>query len=175
MDDRDCRCHRRLRESSCVTVTEAELDSPDGGPDIGGMARMGSSWQEASGTANSTPHVAPFGAPYVFVLAVIDGNDAARVHRIGCPETTLGRSEECDFMIDDEKVSRVHCKIRVDGPMCTIVDAESRNGTTVNGSRLAPNVARRLRNLDEVQIGGHRLFLLSGRFRERRREADKSR
>jgi len=125
-------------------------------------------------TANESHRDPPFGAPYVFVLLVIDGEDNSVVHRIVRPETIIGRGEESHFAIEEEKVSRVHCKIRVEGLVCTIVDAASRNGTWVNGRRLVPNVAQRLRNLDEIEIGSHRLLLLSGRFHGQRKRAAES-
>jgi pSer/pThr/pTyr-binding forkhead associated (FHA) protein len=68
-------------------------------------------------------------------------------------------------VIEDDLVSKVHCKVRVDGAVCTIVDVGSRNGTSVNGRRLSKDVAQRLRNLDEIEVGSHRLMLLAGRFR----------
>ncbi|MGH7339977.1 MAG: FHA domain-containing protein, partial [Candidatus Rokuibacteriota bacterium] len=92
--------------------------------------------EDATGrTANSVRREAPFGAPHVFVLIVIDGNDPRALHRIVRTETVIGRGGESHFAIEEDQVSRVHCKIRVDGPVCTIVDCESRNGTSVNGRR----------------------------------------
>lgn len=129
------------------------------------MAHAERAADAASRTADGRRRQAPFGAPYVFVLLVIDGDDASVVHRIVRPTTIVGRGEESHFAIEDEQVSKVHCTIRVEGPVCTIVDSGSRNGTSVNGRRLAPKVAQRLRNLDELKIGTHRLVLLSGRFR----------
>ena len=130
-----------------------------------GMETRGSAEQLESRTADLRQRKAPFGAPHVFVLLVIDGDDPSLVHRIVRSETLVGRGEESHFTIEDDKVSKVHCKIRVEGPVCTIVDSGSRNGTSVNGRRLAANVAQRLKNLDEVEIGSHRLLLLSGRSR----------
>jgi len=136
-----------------------------------GMAPKESTDEVASRTADWTRRKAPFGAPHVFILLVIDGDDASVVHRIVHQETIVGRGEESHFVIDDEKVSKVHCKIRVEGSVCTIVDPGSRNGTSVNGRRLAPNVAQRLRSLDEIEIGSHRLLLLYGRFRVQQKKS----
>ncbi len=147
------------------------LDSAASSTNIKGMAPAESAAEAATRTANGTPRQAPFGAPCVFVLLVIEGDDVSVVHRIVRPETVVGRGEESHFAIGDEKVSKVHCKIRVEGPVCTIVDPGSRNGTSVNGRRLAPNVAQRLRNLDEIEIGSHRLLLLSGRFRAQKKNS----
>jgi FHA domain-containing protein len=133
-------------------------------PTLGDMPHTEDAADPAIRTANGTSREPPFGAPHLFVLLVIDGDDATACHRITRQETIIGRGEESHFAIEEEKVSRVHCRIRVEGSVCTIVDAASRNGTSVNGRRLVANIPQRLRNLDEIEIGSHRLILLSGRF-----------
>ena len=143
------------------------LDKATLGHDIMLMTTKDSSTEELASTADGMRRPAPFGAPYVFVLVVIDGDDPSAVHRISRTETVVGRGEENHLPIPDEEVSKVHCRIRAEGAVCTIVDPGSRNGTSVNGRRLAPNVAQRLRNLDEIEIGSHRLLFLSGRSRAR--------
>jgi len=135
------------------------------------MVQASNEEDSGSRTADLHPRRGSFGAPYVFVLLIIEGEDASVVHRLIRPETVLGRGEECHFAIPDEQVSKLHCKIRVEGSVCTIVDSGSRNGTSVNGRRLAPNVAQRLRSLDEIEIGSHRLLLLSGRFRTEQKKS----
>lgn len=135
------------------------------------MARATDAAADMSRTVDSQQRPAPFGAPYVFALFVIDGDNIAAVHRIVRPLTVVGRGEESHFPIEDDKVSKEHCTIRVEGPVCSIVDPGSRNGTSVNGRRLAPNVSQRLRNLDEIEIGGHRLLLLTGRYRDQRKNS----
>lgn len=129
------------------------------------MTRAGGAAEAATETANRTRREAPFGAPHVFVLVVVEGDDVTAVHRLVRSETIVGRGGEGQLAIEEEQVSRVHCRIKVEGPVCTIFDAGSRNGTSVNGRRLAPNVGQRLRHLDEIEIGSHRLLLLSGKFR----------
>ena len=108
---------------------------------------------------------APFGAPHVAVLVVVEGDDPAGSYRMVRTETTIGRGEEADLSFDDEQISKKHCKIRVEGPVCTVVDLGSRNGTSVNGRKLPPGTAQRVRHLDEIEIGSHKLMLLAGRFR----------
>jgi len=107
----------------------------------------------------------PFGAPHVWVLAVIDGDDPQVVHRLGRPETVIGRDGEAHFAIDDQEVSKQHCLLRLEGPVCTVTDLGSLNGTLLNGRPLRNGVAQRLRHLDEIQVGNTRLFLLAGKFR----------
>src|SRR4030095_14982819 len=92
---------------------------------LSGMAHA-SSEEQASRTADLHPRQGPFGAPHGFLLPVIEGEDPSVVHRIIRPETVLGRGEDCHFAISDEQVSKVHCRIRVEGSVCTIVDPRSR-------------------------------------------------
>ena len=114
-------------------------------------------------TEHHTPRP-PFGAPHVFVLVVIDGEDPHGVHRIDRAETVLGR-EDADVAFEDDEVSKRHCLIRTDGPVCTLTDLGSLNGTMLNGRPMREGVAQRLRHLDEIQIGTTRLFLMTGKFR----------
>ena len=121
-----------------------------------------------SKTAERVRRPKSFGAPHVFVLAVIDGDDPTRVHRILRTETTIGRTDPADFVIEDDQISQQHIRIRVEGSVCTLQDLESLNGTRVNGSKVRSGTCCRLRHLDEIQIGGTRLFLLSGKSIERK-------
>lgn len=121
---------------------------------------------DMASTADGTRRAVPFGAPHIYVLGIVSGDDPTAVHRLTRPETIVGRGEEAHINIEDEKVSRVHCRIKVEGSVCTLFDNGSRNGTSVNGRKLAPNTGQRLRHLDEIEIGSHRFVLLTGRFRE---------
>jgi pSer/pThr/pTyr-binding forkhead associated (FHA) protein len=116
-------------------------------------------------TVDERTREVPFGAPHAFVLVVVDGDDATAVYRITRTESVLGRGEEADIAIEDEQISKQHCRIRVEGSVMTIADLGSRNGTSVNDRRLPANVAQRLKNLDEIEVGSHRLLLMTGRFR----------
>jgi pSer/pThr/pTyr-binding forkhead associated (FHA) protein len=118
--------------------------------------------------SRTAEHEAPrpaFGAPYVWVLAVIDGDQPNAVHRILQYETLIGRGGDAQIDVNDEKVSKRHCLIRVEGAVCTIQDLGSRNGTRVNGRKMRDETALRLRHLDEIQIGDTRLFVLHGAFK----------
>ena len=98
------------------------------------------------------------------MLAVVDGVDPHGAHRIDQTETVIGR-EEADVVIEDDEISKRHCLIRADGPVCTLTDLGSLNGTMLNGRPMREGVAQRLRHLDEIQLGTTRLFLLAGKFR----------
>jgi len=118
-------------------------------------------------TAERPTRKSPFAAPHVFLIAVVEGDDPTAAHRIRQPETVIGRGAEADFRLDDDQVSARHCLIRIQGPVCTLVDLESTNGTWVNARRVPFGAAERLRHLDVIRIGETRLMLLSGRFPER--------
>ena len=108
-----------------------------------------------------------FGVPHVYVLAVIEGDNPQVAHRIQQHETLVGRGEEANFVIDDEEISKLHCKIRAEASVCTLQDLGSLNGTRLNGKPLRRGTSSRLRHLDEIQIEGTRLLLLTGRTIDR--------
>jgi pSer/pThr/pTyr-binding forkhead associated (FHA) protein len=107
----------------------------------------------------------PFGAPHVHALAVTRGEDVSAIHRVCAAETVIGRADDCDFTLEDTQISNRHCQLRVDGPICTIRDLGSTNGTVVNGRELRDGVAHRLRHMDEIEVGSTRLLVIVGRFR----------
>jgi len=66
-------------------------------------------------------------------------------------EFTIGRGAECDIIIADRQVSRVHARLRrqEDGGF-EIEDLESKNGTHINGSPL--HGSQRLQDGDFIQV-----------------------
>lgn len=116
-------------------------------------------------TAEREEYRPPFGAPYVWVFVAIDGDKPNAVHRLTQYETVIGRGEGVQIDLNDEQVSKRHCVVRVEGPVCTIQELGSLNGTRVNGRKMRDDTALRLRHLDEVQIGGTLLFVLHGAFK----------
>lgn len=69
----------------------------------------------------------------------------------------IGRSEECQLALDDPMVSRKHLCLRVSSSAVVAVDLGSRNGVTINGSKL--KAERTLTDGDRVKIGQHELVL----------------
>lgn len=62
---------------------------------------------------------------------------------------TIGRSVQCDIVVDVKSISRLHAKIERDGLRYLLYDTHSANGTYINGRRLhEPHVLQ-----DEDQIG----------------------
>lgn len=67
------------------------------------------------------------------------------------PETSIGRSENCNISIEDETVSGSHAAIRIQGDDCLITDMNSKNGTIVNSSPIRGE--HPLKKGDEIEIG----------------------
>ncbi|MCA9129348.1 MAG: GGDEF domain-containing protein [Planctomycetales bacterium] len=65
-------------------------------------------------------------------------------------DTILGRSHECDVVLEDESVSRQHAVIRFGEDGYTIEDLGSTNGVIVNDELLS---LRLLRTGDRIQLG----------------------
>jgi DNA-binding winged helix-turn-helix (wHTH) protein len=54
--------------------------------------------------------------------------------------STLGRGADCDIVIPDQSVSRLHARLHVTGNVAEIEDVHSKNGTRVQGERIAERV-----------------------------------
>src|SRR5271154_2405936 len=88
---------------------------------------------------------------------VLEGIDRGRVYRDVSIPVTIGREEGNSLRLNDERVSRFHAKVQVDGDDYILTDLESTNGTRVNGTAVQ---IRRLRIGDRVGVG--RSLLLFG-------------
>jgi hypothetical protein len=64
---------------------------------------------------------------------------------------TIGRSRECDVVLDDSGVSRRHAELRPEGTAWTIEDLGSTNGVRING--IAVRGPHELRSGDRVEMG----------------------
>jgi Protein of unknown function (DUF3662)/FHA domain len=70
---------------------------------------------------------------------------------IGAAGVTMGRSRQCEVMVDDPNVSRRHAEIRPRGGSWAVTDLGSTNGSRLNGRRLEqPTV---LKPGDEIELG----------------------
>ncbi len=80
-------------------------------------------------------------------LLMIDGKRLV----VGPAGATLGRSRQCDVMLDDPNVSRTHAEIRPRGGSWVLSDLGSTNGARLNGRRIeGPEV---LKPGDEIELG----------------------
>ena len=65
--------------------------------------------------------------------------------------TTMGRSRDCDVVVPDPNVSRVHAEVRHEGLEYVLVDLGSTNGVEVNGRRV---LRHNLHDGDRLSLGG---------------------
>jgi predicted component of type VI protein secretion system len=63
---------------------------------------------------------------------------------------TIGRSPEADVVVPDERVSRIHCGVRLWDGEYTVRDLKSTNGTFVNGRRVETTA---LKPGDVIRVG----------------------
>ena len=77
---------------------------------------------------------------------------ATKEFEIGERSITIGRSPDADIILLDEKVSRVHCGIRLWDGEFYIKDLKSKNGTFVNGRRVEVS---KLKASDVIKIGSY--------------------
>ncbi len=80
-------------------------------------------------------------------LLIMDGKRLL----VGPSGVTLGRSRQCDVVLDDANVSRQHAEIRPRGGSWVLADLGSTNGSRLNGRPVeGPEVVR---SGDEIELG----------------------
>jgi len=65
-------------------------------------------------------------------------------------EVIIGRTEECDYLVDDRQVSREHARIKKTKNGYTIEDLNSKNGTYLNGTLIKSSEI--LQDGDVIQV-----------------------
>jgi hypothetical protein len=75
--------------------------------------------------------------------------------RIGSRGAVLGRSRDCDVVLDDPNVSRRHAEVRPSGGSWIVNDLGSTNGIKVNGRRVAG--PQSLKRGDVIELGTSRV------------------
>ena len=90
-------------------------------------------------------------------LIVASGKSAGRSIAIKRNRLLIGRAEECDVRPLSEEVSRRHCAVVVGPADVWVEDLGSRNGTFVNGERIAEKT--KLADGDLVRVGSLELKL----------------
>ncbi len=80
-------------------------------------------------------------------LLVVDGKRLV----VGPTGATIGRSRQCDVMLDDPNISRSHAEIRPRGGSWVLTDLGSTNGSRLNGRRV--DGSELLKPSDEIELG----------------------
>lgn len=84
-------------------------------------------------------------------LLMISGPQIGRSYAILQDEFLIGRASSCDIPIEDDLVSRHHCKVLLKPDGAELLDLGSTNGTLVNGRKITGTV--KLSEGDQVQVG----------------------
>jgi two-component system, cell cycle response regulator len=92
-------------------------------------------------------------------LVVIYGLDLGKKYNVDRPSIVLGRSSKADIQVDQESVSRNHCKLINTGKSIMLRDLGSTNGTYVNDELVDEYV---LRDGDFIKVGRCIFKFLSG-------------
>lgn len=92
------------------------------------------------GSANAKPCV-----------TVLTGTHAGKLFKLKTGHAVIGRAPNAEIHVEDDGISRAHCRVRSEGKQVWVEDMGSRNGTFVNGARLqAPH---ELVEGDKIQVG----------------------
>jgi pSer/pThr/pTyr-binding forkhead associated (FHA) protein len=83
-------------------------------------------------------------------LVVTDGPEKDRDFRVVTPKTTIGRTPDCDVILDNPHTSTKHASIRLLDEVLYITDLDSSNGTYVNSREITKS---ELKDNDTVTIG----------------------
>ena len=85
-------------------------------------------------------------------VVVVRGTNVGESFPVTGPVMVVGRGAGADIRLNDEGISRFHCKIRQEGGGYLLEDLGSRNGTYCNGEPVLPTM-RTLYEGDRLQIG----------------------
>jgi hypothetical protein len=66
---------------------------------------------------------------------------------------SVGRARNCDLVMRDPSVSKLHAHFRIGGGKLELVDIDSQNGTRVNGRQLAPHQPAVVASGDTILFG----------------------
>ncbi|MCG3150024.1 MAG: hypothetical protein PCFJNLEI_03491 [Verrucomicrobiae bacterium] len=79
----------------------------------------------------------------------VDGSTAEQ-WEIGNQPVTVGRSEQADAQIKDDRISRLHCTVAVKDGVYFLTDLKSTNGTWLNNERITE---AQLKPNDKIRVG----------------------
>lgn len=66
-------------------------------------------------------------------IRILEGLERGRTYPALTTPVTIGREDDNDIQLNDDRVSRFHVKLQDDGGRVILTDLESTNGTRVNG------------------------------------------
>lgn len=92
-----------------------------------------------------------------FKLSVRFSGKVLDIHEFDKDVVTIGRAPDCDVVIDNLGVSRVHAQVERSGDVFVLKDLKSNNGTFVRGEKIQKF---NLNNGDEFFLGKHSITFM---------------
>ncbi len=71
----------------------------------------------------------------------------------------IGRAQPSDLQLPGQRVSRQHIRLLFEDDRVSLVDLNSSNGTTLEGTRLPPNQPQPLEYGQRFMVGGYTMWL----------------
>ncbi|MEO8889795.1 MAG: FtsK/SpoIIIE domain-containing protein [Jatrophihabitantaceae bacterium] len=134
----------------------AQLLAPHAGPDA--VPRVGQVvGPDANGAGRTTAGAA------THRLDVVGGPDSGRGVALGRRPVTIGRAAQCDVVLRDPDVSRIHAEVALSTRGPTVRDRGSTNGTSVDGAPVGRE-ATALRTGRYLRIGDSFLHVSSAQI-----------
>jgi len=90
-------------------------------------------------------------------LVCVEGKEKDRVWEVTDGSITIGRDRNCDIIIQDRSLSRIHAEIVLEGNAWIYHDKDSSNGSHINGDRVMRQV---LIPGDHIEIGETKFLVL---------------
>ncbi len=94
-------------------------------------------------------------------ITVMFGSNVESEHTLEKDEARIGRSMECDIVVDNLGISRHHLSIVKDPAGWVAVDGGSNNGTFINGKKISRHL---LKEGDRIVLGKHSLVFDANGF-----------
>ena len=85
------------------------------------------------------------------ILVITEGEQANQRWTIDTADFTIGRGGECNLILPERQVSRVHVRIYQENEQYFLEDLDSKNGTWINNTQLK-NDTTQLEDGDEISI-----------------------
>lgn len=89
-------------------------------------------------------------------ILFLTGPLVGKIHLLEEGTTSLGRSNDVDIVINDNRISRHHVTLHTHGDKVAIEDLGSTNGTYVNGHKI--NGVTSLNDGDKIQLSSNSIF-----------------
>lgn len=80
-------------------------------------------------------------------------------HVVNQNKVSIGRSSQCDVIINHESMSRKHCLIEIENGKIYVTDLKSTNGVSIDGVKIAPNEKTFYLNSLPLMVGGANVII----------------